>query len=379
MKQSRRGRIIDLLKQGLTDDTIIDALDIECPPGTFKTTNETALYGTKYDLDKTREKEPRQATPKPNIRQSAQLPKSRIALIQSLQSFNVQIIIDRYRRNDLEGKTPGQILDFSVDNSIYRAFRYETPSVRYKKWRWHKTPEELVLKFKECRNQEQFDELVVSLGLSLVADWGKTNERGEPSRMNIGVAMKITNLVMKHLFFSGYVQNKSAQKWLHVPWDSFTLKPLRTIWKKAPSIPTNPGQGFVNNLVMYKQLHKLISEIAEEADVPRINYEFYAWNHAHEVPAEKRGQRMSKYGRGLNREIVAAVNAGIISEQFSTTDVRRLIKLKKWVSEPTEKYIMVTLANASSDDHSPTYKKYFYSKGDGLYSLRPQYKGNDWL
>ena len=130
---------------------------------------------------------------------------------------------------------------------------------------------------------------------------------------------------------------------------------------------------------MYKQLHKLISEIAEEADVPRINYEIFAWNHAHEVPAEKRGQRLSKYGRGLNREIVAAVNAGIISEPFSTTDVRRLIKFKKWTSEPTEKYIVVTLANASSDDHSPTYKKYFYSKGDGSYSLRPQYKGNDWL
>ena len=119
MKQSRRGRILGLLKQGLTDDMIIDTLGNEYPPGTFKTTNEAALYGTKYDLGKTSYKEPRQATPKPIVRQSAHMPNSRVILIQSLQSFNAQPIIDRYRRNDLAGKTPGQILDFSVDNTIY--------------------------------------------------------------------------------------------------------------------------------------------------------------------------------------------------------------------------------------------------------------------
>ena len=37
---------------------------------------------------------------------------------------------------------------------------------------------------------------------------------------------------------------------------------------------------------------------------------------------------MAKYGRGLNREIVSAVNAGIIKEPFSTKDIRKLIKLK---------------------------------------------------
>ncbi|MGO9953778.1 MAG: hypothetical protein ACLPN1_16415 [Dissulfurispiraceae bacterium] len=86
---------------------------------------------------------------------------------------------------------------------------------------------------------------------------------------------------------------------------------------------------------------------------------------------------MAKYGRGLNREIVAAVNAGLITEPFSTKDVRRFIKIKRWQPEPTENYINVTLANGASDKHSTTFQKYFSSVGDGRYNLRTQYRVNN--
>lgn len=88
---------------------------------------------------------------------------------------------------------------------------------------------------------------------------------------------------------------------------------------------------------------------------------------------------MAKYGRGLNREIVAAVNAGLISEPFSTKDIRKLIKIKKWKPEPTENYINVTLANGASDRHSVTFKKYFLAAGDGQYKVKTEFKSNDWL
>ena len=73
------------------------------------------------------------------------------------------------------------------------------------------------------------------------------------------------------------------------------------------------------------------------------------------------------------------MNAGLITEPFSTKDIRKLIKVKEWQPEPTENHINVTLANGASDNHSITYKKYFISVGDGQYKLRNQYKGNDWL
>ena len=87
---------------------------------------------------------------------------------------------------------------------------------------------------------------------------------------------------------------------------------------------------------------------------------------------------MPKYGRGLNRELVAAVNTGLVSEPFSAKDVRKLINVKGWWPHPPEVYVTVALANGASDQHSPTYKKYFLSIGDGLYRLRPDYRGSEW-
>jgi hypothetical protein len=88
---------------------------------------------------------------------------------------------------------------------------------------------------------------------------------------------------------------------------------------------------------------------------------------------------MAKYGRGLNRELVAAINAGIIAEPFNVADVRRLINLKRWHPEPPDSYVNVALANASSETHSPTFLKYFVKIGKGLYQLREEYKGGCWV
>jgi hypothetical protein len=70
---------------------------------------------------------------------------------------------------------------------------------------------------------------------------------------------------------------------------------------------------------------------------------------------------MAKYGRGLNRELVAAVNSGIVSEPFTVSDVRKVIREKGWKPEPPEEYVVVALSNGASEDHSYTYKKYFRS------------------
>ena len=88
---------------------------------------------------------------------------------------------------------------------------------------------------------------------------------------------------------------------------------------------------------------------------------------------------MPKYGRGLNREIVSAVNSGIIREPFTVKDVKRLIRSKDWSPEPKDNYINVTLANAASDKHSVTYKKYFVSLGKGYYRVKNSYRGKEWL
>lgn len=54
---------------------------------------------------------------------------------------------------------------------------------------------------------------------------------------------------------------------------------------------------------------------------------------------------MAKYGRGL-REIVGAVNQGVIEEPLSVVQIRELIALRNW--DITEGYITVSLPNGSS-------------------------------
>lgn len=46
-------------------------------------------------------------------------------------------------------------------------------------------------------------------------------------------------------------------------------------------MPSNPSMGFVSDTERYNFLHNIISEICHAASVPRINYEFYAWNTNH--------------------------------------------------------------------------------------------------
>ena len=87
---------------------------------------------------------------------------------------------------------------------------------------------------------------------------------------------------------------------------------------------------------------------------------------------------MAIYGRGLNREIVAAVNNGEIQELITVDSVRKVVELRGWVPRPTEKHIAVTLANGSSNTHSPTYKKYFVADDAGGYRLKDEYKGDRW-
>ncbi len=206
----------------------------------------------------------------------------RSEIVSSLRSFEVASVIARYRERDLAGKSPHEILNFSVDRTIYRAFHHETPSRRYRGWRWCNDPEGLLERLNGIESQQGFDNLALQTAESLVSDWGVMNELGQPSRMNTGIARKMTNLVLKHLTFSEHSHNHSLVRWLHVPWDSYTLGPLCGIWQGNPPMPSSPSQGFVKNLATYQGLHLLISSIAEDAGVPRIFYEFWAWDAEHQ-------------------------------------------------------------------------------------------------
>lgn len=86
---------------------------------------------------------------------------------------------------------------------------------------------------------------------------------------------------------------------------------------------------------------------------------------------------MPKFGRGLGREIVSAVNNGLIEEPFNVASVRALALSRIW--KCSENYLAVCLANAATTDHSFNFKKYFESLGNGLYRVKIQFKGPEWV
>ena len=205
-------------------------------------------------------------------------------LIVDLQLFNPSNAIQKYQLENLEGKSPPEIVEFAFGTNICRAFPHERPKSRYRNWSWYNKSYEMIERLESLGNQNDFDSMIMELGKSLVSEWGSTNDDGNPTKMNRGVAMKIVNLIMKHLAYSESNNNEQVKQFLHVPWDKYTLSPLRLLYNQRSTrdrMPPNPSMGFVSGTDRYKLLHNMISEVCQAASVPRINYEFYAWNTNH--------------------------------------------------------------------------------------------------
>lgn len=196
-------------------------------------------------------------------------------LVTQLRKFDAESPIRKYAA-ERHPDSPFALVSSEGGPNIWRAFRHETPSLRYQNWRYVAAADQLLQELNNVDNQEAFDRLLFSAAESLVADWGATNDDGQPSRMNIGLALKITNLVFKRAAFSDFITNPRVKGWLHVPWDQYTLRPLRALWEQYP--PIDPTQGFVDTVDRYLALHELISAITREAGVDRITYEFWAWD-----------------------------------------------------------------------------------------------------
>jgi hypothetical protein len=181
-------------------------------------------------------------------------------------------------------KSIDELMAFSMNSSIYRYFGHETPSSKYRGWRFYENGHLIVDQLDRIATQTDFDASVYNWAKLLREDWGPHNVDGGPTKMTEGVSLKIANLVCKHIFYSAHCVNNRAEYFLHVPWDKFTLQPIRLLFNKIgkteglPIIKPKQGMGYVANLEIYKKLHSFISSIAEEAGVPRIYYEFMTWD-----------------------------------------------------------------------------------------------------
>lgn len=204
-------------------------------------------------------------------------------LIENLESFDLNVAIRNYlNEGNLKAKSAPQILKkFTFGNSIARAFHHESPSVQYQRWADQIKIKEVLTTLSKISNQEEYDTFLFEIADSLVTSWNDKNENGGISKMNIGISLKIMNLLMKHLTFVHFGDKSNIIRYLHVPWDKFALRPLHNIWNGNPRIDSSSSQGFVKNIEQYLELHTLITSIVFQAGVDRITYEFWAWDNEH--------------------------------------------------------------------------------------------------
>lgn len=204
-------------------------------------------------------------------------------LINSLKSFDLNTTISNYLNQDnLKSKSVLHILkNYTFGNSIARAFHHESPTNQYQSWASQININEVIGRLSKISNQNEYDIFLFEIAESLVKSWDDKNEIGGKSKMNIGISLKIINLLLKHLVFVHFENNSNLIKYLHVPWDKFTLQPLHKIWNGYPKINSSSSQGFIKNLEQYFELHNFITNIVSQASVDRITYEFWAWDKHH--------------------------------------------------------------------------------------------------
>jgi hypothetical protein len=204
-------------------------------------------------------------------------------LIEQLKNFKLKPAVSNYLDNtNLKLKNPNEILrKFTFDKSISRAFHYESPSIQYEKWASTMDAYQIIRKLEKVKKQSDYDELLFKIANSLKNSWKVKNEKGQTSKMNIGIALKIINLLMKHLVYVNLKERKDLIRFLHVPWDKFTLQPLKNIWLGTPRIVSNSSQGFVKSKEQYIELHNFITTLTNKTGVKRIIYEFWAWDSKH--------------------------------------------------------------------------------------------------
>lgn len=82
---------------------------------------------------------------------------------------------------------------------------------------------------------------------------------------------------------------------------------------------------------------------------------------------------MVKHGeRGLGMMIVDAVRAGDINEPITVEKVKNYCSVKS--IEASESHMKVILSNATENEHSPNYKKYFRRIGRGKYAVLDEFR-----
>ena len=99
--------------------------------------------------------------------------------------------------------------------------------------------------------------------------------------------MKMINLLIKDIQESKTYRQIGKIKYQQVPFDSFSLRPLRlivndlTVVKYKISIPPTVSMGFINTQQLYIILMDAVYKLCKLSKISPIVYDYWCWNDKH--------------------------------------------------------------------------------------------------
>jgi len=187
-----------------------------------------------------------------------------------------------------------RIIPSYVGNDTFRALRHpQRPSVVIGSWTNTLLGDgKLTTIFTNVNTPGEYDAWSEQTANDLSSYWLDT---GPSKPLTYGQSRKIISLLTKSLLISDALSEDTRQRLLtfaHVPWDHWTLVPLRNIAAQSElraeigPIPKAARIGSVTTAQQYNVLLALIRDLAQEAGVPPIYYEVLAWDVAHGYSAK---------------------------------------------------------------------------------------------
>lgn len=178
------------------------------------------------------------------------------------------------------------IVDATVGGNIFRAFRgIEKPSIIYRQWAEPQL-RHIHDQLQNVKSQKDYDTIILDNSFGLI-DWWDSKYENKNHRIGFGPASKMVNLLVKTIQQRKTERIEGLEKFMHVPFDLFTLTPLRFIVNELVEvrynipIPTTSTMKFVVNEELYKVLQTAVRNLSTQANCDPIIYEYMCFDNQH--------------------------------------------------------------------------------------------------
>lgn len=173
---------------------------------------------------------------------------------------------------------------YGITGSTFRAYRdfKQSPSKVFRTWATKQIESDDIFKsLKKIKNKDDFNKFHKELSNSLDKFWlDEQNKKLEFHQNN-----KILDLFVKFLAYTNKTTEFNVKDTIlnfgNIPLDKFSLLAVKELFFGIV-ISNNPSMGNITEEDTYQFLQNQISELMDDAGVPNLYFDIYAWNRTHQ-------------------------------------------------------------------------------------------------